>query len=50
MDIANKMPLEEDSTGVDICFDPAFFAYREVFLVMGDRALYLTFNDEIFVS
>ena len=49
MDVADKPSFDDDRTGMDVCFDPALFAYREMLLVMGNRAFYLTFDDEVFV-
>ena len=50
MNIPNKLTLNDDRAGVDISFDPAFFANRKILLMMGDRALYLAFNHEVLVS
>jgi hypothetical protein len=35
---------------MNICFYPTLLANRKVFLVMGNRALYVTFDNQIFVG
>jgi hypothetical protein len=34
---------------MDVCHDPTLFAHREMLFVMGNRALYVAFNNQVFV-
>ena len=35
---------------MNVSLDPALFTYRQMLFVMGDRTLYLTLNNQIFVG
>ena len=33
MQVSDKLPFDDDPVGVEVCFDAALLAYREIFLV-----------------
>jgi len=49
VNVSDEMPENDDGTGMDIGLDPALLAYRQMFFVMRDRALDVTFDNQVFI-
>ena len=49
VNVSDKLSFNDDGVGMDVCQDPTSFADREMFLVMGNRALYVAFDNQVFV-
>ena len=49
VDVSDKLSFNDDGAGMDVCQDPTLFAHREMLFVMGNRALYVAFNNQVFV-
>jgi hypothetical protein len=49
VNVSDNLPEDDDGAGVDVGLDAALFAHCQMLIVMGDRALNVTFNNQVFV-